>query len=212
MEQVKVRVLDNFHNMEEEANRVAEELHDQIGSTFPEGDGDMAAAAETAFGHGAEFYMLLSDMKSQTILGALASLYHQWDKTFRDFMERELTRTYDRDQVTKYVWQPNIGKLFDILEKFGWSVRQAQWFPLVNACRLIVNVYKHGKGRSLDELAETYPEYLKEGEYDIIPLARELTTPDHEDLAVTDEEFEKIAGAMREFWVDFPERLFPVTT
>ena len=75
-----------------------------------------------------------------------------------------------------------------------------------------MNVYKHGKGRSLDELAETYPEYLKEGEYDIIPLARELTTPDHEDLAVTDEEFEKIAGAMREFWVDFPERLFPFTT
>ena len=131
MEQVKARVLDNFDNMEEEANRVAEELYDRIGSTFPEGAGDMAAAAETAFEHGAEFYMLLRDMKSQTILGALASLYHQWDKTFRDFMESELSRAYDRDQVTKYVWQSNIEKLFDILEKFGWSVRQAEWFPFV---------------------------------------------------------------------------------
>ena len=155
--------------------------------------------------------MLLSDMKSQTILGALASLYHQWDKTFRDFMEGELTRTYDRDQVTEYAWQPNIGKLFDILEKFNWPVRQAEWFPLVNACRLIVNVYKHGKGRSLDELAENYPEYLKGEGYDIIPLFKELTTPNHEDLAVTDEEFEKITAAMRRFWVDFPERLFLVS-
>ncbi len=127
-------------------------------------------------------------------------------------MESELSRAYERDQVTKYVWQSNIEKLFDILEKFGWSVRQAEWFPFVNACRLIVNVYKHGKGWSLDELAGNYPEFLKEGHYDIIPLGRELTTPDHEDLAVTDEEFEKIGAAMRQFWVDFPERLFLAST
>ena len=43
IEQVKARVLDNFKNMEGEANRFAKELYDKMGSTFPEG-ADMAAA------------------------------------------------------------------------------------------------------------------------------------------------------------------------
>ena len=80
IEQVKVRVLGRFDNMEEEANRVAEEVYDRIGSAYSDGNGDMAAAAETALEHGQEFYMLLSDMKMQTTLGAMASLYHQWEK------------------------------------------------------------------------------------------------------------------------------------
>ena len=77
----------------------------------------MAAAAETAHEHGLEFYMLLSNMKTQTSLGAMASLYHQWDKDFRDFMERELSHAYE---------QSDINKLFDTVEEFGWPIRQAQ--------------------------------------------------------------------------------------
>ena len=115
--QRKVRVLDCFDNMEEEANRVAEEVYDRIGSAYSDGNGDMAAAAETALEHGQEFYMLLSDMKTQTTLGAMASLYHQWEKDFREFMERELPDTYDRD--TKSVWRSDINKLFDTLKSSG---------------------------------------------------------------------------------------------
>ena len=70
IEQVKVRVLGGFDNMEEEANRVAEEVYDRIGSAYSDGNGDMATAAETALEHGQEFYMLLSDMKTQTTLGS----------------------------------------------------------------------------------------------------------------------------------------------
>ena len=209
MEQVKLRVLRNFDQMEKDADRVADEIFDRLGSEYSE-DGDMAAAAENAHEHGLEFYMLLSNMKTQTSLGAMASLYHQWDKDFRDFMEHELSHAYDRDQVTKYVWQSDINKLFDTVEEFGWPIRQAQWFKLLNACRLIVNVYKHGKGRSFDELARDYPRYLK-GPLDDIAEASFLTTPDHEDLSITGEEFDQIACAMRQFWIDFPERSFLIS-
>ena len=147
MEQVKARVLGNFDNMEEEANRVAEDVYDRIGSEYSDGNSDMANVAETAEEHGVEFYLLLSDMKTRTTLAALASLNHQWEKDFRDFMERELSRVYDRNQITKAVWGSSIDKLFDALEESGWSIRQAQWFKLLNACRLIVNVFKHGKGK-----------------------------------------------------------------
>ena len=116
MEQVKARVLRNFDNMEKDADQVADEIYDRLGSEYSE-DGDMAAAAETAHEHGLEFYMLLSNMETQTSLGAMASLYHQWDKDFRDFMERELSHAYE---------QSDINKLFDTVEEFGWPIRQAQ--------------------------------------------------------------------------------------
>ncbi|MDW3205558.1 MAG: hypothetical protein R8L07_08420 [Alphaproteobacteria bacterium] len=207
MEQTKARVLGNFNNMEEEANRFSEEVYERIGSMPSYGDGDMSVAAEAAFEHGADFYMMLSDLKTQTTLGALASLFHQWDKDFRDFMERQLAHSFDRAEVERNCWQPNIGKLFDVLEEWGWPLRQAPWFPLVSACRLIVNVHKHGKGRSLDELAQDYPQYFK-GPFDNLGAGSWLKAPDHENLSVSEAEFDQIADALRQFWADFPERLF----
>lgn len=210
VEQVKARVLGNFENMDEEADRVATEVYERIGSMQACYDEDLSSAAEAAWEHGFEFYSMLSDMKVQTTLGALASLYHQWDKQFRDFLERELSHAYDRQEVAKYCWQPNIGKLFEILENFGWSVRETQWFRLIDACRLIVNVYKHGKGRSFDELASGYPQYFES--YQVAASEHPwVTAPSYEDLAVSEEQFDEIAGALRQFWMDFPERLFLVS-
>ena len=143
MEQVKVRVLGNFHNMEEEATQFGDKV-------FGQSEDD-----DSKYWDAAEFYMLLRDMKTQTTLGALASLYHQWEKEFRDFMENELSRSYGRAKITNCVWKSEIKEIFSKLEKFGWPIRQAQWFSLLNACRLIVNVYKHGKARHSKNWGET---------------------------------------------------------
>ena len=209
MKQVKTRVLGNFKNIENEADKFAQEIYERIGSTHSDDEIDMADAAEIAEDRGHEFYMLLSDMRTQTTLGTMAALYHQWDKDVRGFLEDQLSNFYDPDKVTKFVWGCNINKVFEILEGFGWPIRQEKWFSLLNACRLIVNVYKHGKGSSLDELIRDYPQYLK-GPVDDIPIASFLTIKFHEDLEVTEEEFDQIAGAIRQFWLDFPERQFPI--
>jgi hypothetical protein len=207
IEQTKARVLSNFSEMEKEADRVSQEVYERIGSmSSSDGNWDMSAVAEVAYERGADFYMLLSDLKTQTTLGALASLFHQWDKDFRSFMEREMAHSFGRVEVEKYCRQPNIGALFDALEKCGWPLRQARWFPLVNACRLIVNVYKHGKGKSLNKLAKDYPQYLK-GMFDNHGANSCLNLQDYGNLSVTEEEFDQIADALRSFWVDFPERL-----
>lgn len=203
--QTRTRVLSNFSNMEEEADQVSKDVYERIGSMVFHGE--MSDAAELAFDHGLDFYMMLNDLKKQATLGALASFYHHWDKEFRSFMERELTHYFDHNEIEEFCWQPNIGKLFDVLEDWGWPLRQATWFPLVNACRLIVNVYKHGKGLALDELARKHPQYFK-SPFDTLQASPWSTAPDHEDLAVTETEFDQIAGALRQFWVDFPERLY----
>lgn len=211
VEQVKKRVLGNFENMEEEANSVANEVYEHLGSSPYYGDGDMSSAAETAFESGLEFFEMLLDMRTQTILGAVAALYHQWEKDLRGFLVKELSHTYNRDDVKRYCWSKNLSELFDLLKEFGWDVRSQNWFSLVEACRLIVNVYKHGSGPSLDKLTGVFPQYLK-GPFDSIEEAGWLASSDHENLSVTVEEFDEIAGALRSFWEQFPERLYSASS
>ena len=73
-----------------------------------------------------------------------------------------------------------------------------------------MNVYKHGKGDSLDSLIELYPQYLK-GRFSDSAESSFVATPRHEDLAVTEEEFDQIGEGIRQFWTDFPRRLVLAT-
>lgn len=55
MEQMKTRVLGNFNNMVEEANRVSVKVYERIGSMPSNVDGDMSAAAQTVLSTGQTF-------------------------------------------------------------------------------------------------------------------------------------------------------------
>ena len=126
---------------------------------------------------------MLEYLRTQTTLGALAGMYHQWEKDLRDFLATELQHAFPREEVDKMVWRsPDVGKCFDLLEAFGWQVRTKHWYFDLDACRLVVNVYKHGKGTSLDQLKAKYPRYLKSD----LP---QFANPDYQDLAVTPQEF-----------------------
>jgi hypothetical protein len=95
-----------------------------------------------------------------------------------------------------------------VLREFGWDVSSSDFLPLIDACRLIVNVYKHGNGQSLRDLAERYPRYLNlstscDGE-------RSDGFLKHEWLSVSSADFDAIANGLRAFWVPFPERSYLV--
>jgi hypothetical protein len=169
------------------------------------GDDDPSGIADAAERRGQNLYSLLYDLRKQMFLGALAGCFHQWDKELRDFVEAKLSHNYKSEDVKKWAWDPNIGNVFDVLKAFGWDCRTCEFYKLIDACRLVVNVYKHGKGRSLEELAASYPTYL------VSPLgAKSFLNEkflDHEWLEITEAQFNDIARALRQFWVSVPERL-----
>jgi hypothetical protein len=76
---------------------------------------------------------------------------------------------------------------------------------MIDACRLVVNVYKHGQGNSLTELNTKYPRYPPD------PLAMveidRSSDVHHEWLSLSEEQFGKIAAGLRAFWEKFPERM-----
>ena len=209
VEQVRTRVFSQFRDIEGEAQAHADNQYHWGGSLPARDDIDMSDVAEWALEEGIERYELLSDLRKQIILGALAGLYHQWDKDLREFVEAELRHDIRLGDAAKVAWDPNPRNVFDMLKQFGWDCREEGFFSKIDACRLIVNVYKHGKGRSLEDLAKTYPEYLRNllgaSNFDCSKWMDQL---DHERLEISEAQFEVFAAALRTFWTKFPERLF----
>ena len=205
--QVKSRVFTQFQDMEADANRYAEEEFERLSNRPDTGETDMDSIAEDAHDNAVEYYGLLSDLRQSLILGALAGLYHQWEKQLREFVELELGHNGNRDKAAKKAWGGNIGDTFQLLAAIGWDVREEPFFPLIDACRLIVNVYKHGQGPSLKDLHSKYPDYLKDPLKDWPSEFRERFLH-HEWLTLPEGEFEKIAMSIRRFWIAFPVRLF----
>lgn len=204
--EVQSRVLAQFANVDGEADAYLKEEFERLRRRFDDGRHDEADVAEWAHDAAIGFHALLTDLRKQMLLGALAGLYHQWEKDLRDFLERELVRSFEREDVEKLVWKPSLDPIFDCLSQFGWNCRDAAFYADLNACRLVVNVHKHGKGRSLKDLATTYPEFLPGGE-PFKSWAFLKSQPHHDWLELTEEQLRRLASALRQFWVEIPERL-----
>jgi hypothetical protein len=202
--QVKGRVLSQFANIDHEAEVYAEAEFDRLGRVLDPEVFDAADGAEIVFGRAQEFYSLLDDLRGQMLLGALAGLYHQWDKDLRNHLDRELRHYLEDDEAQRLAWSSNSTDVLSKVAEFGWDCRKERFFRDIDACRLVVNVHKHGKGASLAQLAERYPEFLP-SQMASTPWGR---GPDHEKLEISLEQFDSIARALREFWEDMPERLY----
>lgn len=63
--------------------------------------------------------------------------------------------------------------------------------------RLMVNVFKHGEGRSLDDLRKLYPEFLRE-------RSHHWNVYDDTDMEVTNEHVAGFAAAIESFWRELP--------
>lgn len=199
VEQAKVRLLSQFANIEAEAEQAEVEHWESSGQSFnPEWD-DPGCLAEAARDHGVEFYQLLSEMHGRTRLSVVAGMYHHWDKTFRRFLVREFRwpRLVIGDHTRRALWKLDSDKLERLLSAIGLDLSGMSCYPRIDAMRLVVNVFKHGEGRSLDELRQRYPQFLRVS-------AHGWTFIDDTDLEVTDDHVEQFAAAIEQFWRELP--------
>lgn len=209
VEQAQKRLLSQFHNIESEADRAAEEWLEQSERLFDPDRDDPHHFYEAANDVQAEFYELLSDMREQTRLSVVAGMFHQWDKQLRDWLTSEVQHWCDDDKaIMKTIWLDDFGKIAESLESLGWNVRGPDHYRTLDACRLVVNVYKHGQGKSLDELKSKFPEYLDDPSKASGRFFSGKNYREHTNLKVSDEQLQAFSEAIVAFWKDVPENVF----
>jgi hypothetical protein len=207
VEQARKRLLSQFDDMEADADRAAEEWLQQSGLHFDPDRDDPGDFYESAHNVGIEFYGLLSDLCEQTRLSVVAGMFQEWDKQLRDWLVREIQHWHRGSNVNMRVWSADFGQLTELLESFGWNVRGADYYRQLDACRLVVNVYKHGKGKSLDDLRDGYPEYLDDPLRALGAALSGTDYRDHTNLKVTDDQLQAFSDAIVAFWRDVPENV-----
>ena len=207
VEQARKRLLSQFDDIGAEANRAADEWLERSSHQFDPNRHDPASFYEAAKEVGIEFYGLLNDMRDQTRLSVVAGMLHEWDKQLRDWLVRQIQHWHHGDSAASKVWSVDFDKIADLLESLGWKIRNADYFSRLDAHHLVVNVYKHGKGKSLKALKQKYPEYLDKFSANG-GIFLNMKFRDHKDLQVSDDQFQAFAEAIVAFWRDVPERVF----
>ncbi|GAB2208957.1 hypothetical protein ROS1_57750 [Roseibium sp. ROS1] len=202
-EQADQRLLSQFENISQEAEAHAQEVYEASGACFNPECHDAADFVGSAQDAGIRFYELLDDMRRQTIFSVAAGMYHQFEIKLRDFLVREFQKSFSGEKLKQKLWRQEISKIFDLVEGCGWKVRNEPFFEHIDACRLVVNVYKHGDGKSLDELLDKYPKYLRS------PFNDDNVRPwtvgvDYTSLTVGREDLCVFHHAFRDFWNSIP--------
>lgn len=204
IEQACKRLLTQFENIEAEANAAAEKHLEDIAPLFNPDSHDESDFYESAQDKGIEFYQLLSEMQERTRLSVIAGMYYEWDKNLREWLSRELRSCHFGMNVVKSIWKIEISQLFDLLLVFGFDARSLPNYHLLDAMRLVVNVFKHGDGPSLDELHNKYPVFIPSPLGGAVSWSQYI---DHSYLKVSDHHLDQFSDSIIEFWLAIPEQM-----
>lgn len=206
VDQAKSRLLTQFADINTEADRVAlnwlaksEEFFDPD-RHYPS---DFHDAANNA---AAEFHELLTDMKYRTRLSVVSGFYHDWEKQLRNWLAEQTKYWHSGKHTEDSIWRASIEEIYQLLQSFGWDLKATPWFSHIEACRLVVNVYKHGDGHSLEKLRSAYPKFLGNPHSSTGTMrVWRVREPSHKDLFVSDNDLKDFAEAVTSFWRETPE-------
>lgn len=209
IEQVQKRFLSQFENIEieTEADKIAEEYLEKMSVYFNPDKHDASTFYDAACERRDNFYELLSDMRENTRLSVIAGMFHQWDKKLRDWIVREMRHWHDGENATRAIWTNDVPAIMDLLVTFGFDVKALPCYVHLDAMRLVVNVFKHGNGRSLDELKESFPEFFPDsfGERSNKFIVKKIN---HADIKISITHFYKFSEAILDFWKNVPQEIW----
>ncbi|NLS04816.1 hypothetical protein HGP14_15780 [Rhizobium sp. P32RR-XVIII] len=160
--QARKRLLVRFgaSPMEDEARTYAETHFHEIGRYFDPDSHDVSDFAYAAWEAAADFHIRLIDMRRETMLSVVAGMYHTWEKQLREWLVQEFAHSFEMTLLRPKLWQRNTDELFKFLSGLGIVAHDEAFYPVIDECRLVVNVYKHAEGSSFEELKARKPCYF----------------------------------------------------
>lgn len=207
VEEARKRLISQFSNIDTEAKQAAEQWLEDNGHRFNPDFHSPGDFEEQAFDAGLDFCGLLKDMQNRTRFSVVAGMYHEWDKQVHQWMVDQMRGWCSGDKFEIVVWNTKLTDLADLVEPLGWAIRSKPFFTRLDACRLFINVYKHGNGSSLTQLKRKYPEYLHDPVADWVSESF-FNDLGHKHLSVSDEQFQAFSEAIESFWQDVPQNIY----
>ncbi|CAE6754657.1 hypothetical protein [Paraburkholderia haematera] len=202
--EARKRLLAQFSDIEREAQEAEAEHLETSGRNFDPDRDDPADAYEDAYQKGVSRWMALTEMQNTITLALTAGMFHQFDKALRDKAVREFSHWLDREKIGPIIWDLGFPRLMELLEWLGMEIVEKDFFRKLDACRQVVNVYKHGDGNAHRDLSSKFPEYYGRFKEEDLPWFRAR----HEDLTVSEAQFVEFSDAITAFWLNIPEYSF----
>lgn len=200
--QANTRLLSQFSDIQKEAEFVEQQRLEFLSKHFdPERD-DEGDVFEDAYQEGISHWLDLNEMHNTVTLALTAGMFHQFDKQLRDKTARELSTWNAGRNVDETVWDMGFPSLIKLLEWVGIEITSQPFYEKIDACRLVVNVYKHGNGDAHDELIKKYPVYYPSRYKNPRPYS--WMKARHDELKVSSTQFNEFAEAITQFWENIP--------
>ncbi|ASN18211.1 hypothetical protein B7764_24030 (plasmid) [Pantoea ananatis] len=197
--EAKKRLLSQFSDIEGDAKKHYDDALEKAGQHFDPDASYPDDAHFYAYDDMVSHWLSLNDMKNTVTLALTAAMFHQFDKALRDKCVLEFSHWLDHTVINSLLWNVGFPRLIELLEWIGMSITDKAFYRQINACRLVVNVYKHGDGDAHAELSTHYPEYYPQAD-----SVRRRFGPRHEQLEVSEDQFTAFADAITAFWENIP--------
>ena len=208
VEQARKRLLSQFDKIEAEADKATEEYLEKMSFHFNPDQDDPSAFFEAAGDKGVEFYQLLSEMHENTCLSVVAGMFHQWEKSLKDWIICEMRHWHNGEHAIDSIWRRSFPEIMDFLVAVGFDVKKLQSYERLDAMRLVVNVFKHGDGPAFKELKALFPEFIH-APFSVLGEERfPFDFVDYTNMKVSDVHLEQFSEAILDFWIAVPKEIY----
>lgn len=202
--QAKSRLLSQFQNIEDEAEKYSNEWLEKASHDFDPDRHDPADFYEQSHEEGIEFYQLLDEMRNRTRLSVVAGFFHEWDKQLRGWIVKEVNHWHSGNETKSAVWKAKFIEIVELFECLGWEIKSQSFYAALDRCRLVVNAYKHGDGVAFNDIKRRHSDLLKNFGGSLI----DMEFFDHSDLMIAENHIDEFSDAVIRFWESIPEYIF----
>jgi hypothetical protein len=204
VEQAKNRLLSQFENIENEADHQSEEWLNNNGHLFGQETYHSSEMQRLVNNERDERYRLLKNMQDDTCLSVAAGMFYESDKQLRNWLVEELKRVDPFPATISAIWKASFDELMNLLGAINLPVREREYFKDLDACRLVVNVHKHGSGPAFDKLKTDCPEFFGDALSGTTNFGDQMQYMDHTNVKIKKEHLDRFSEAIIRLWLDLP--------
>ncbi len=200
LEVLERRLLPGFSDIEQEAEKVSEEVWKAFMSAPATGDEDPSEFAEAAEQAGVSHYLLLDGIRQGMMNLFAAAIYHAFEQQVVLFLRKEVLDPREENAPGLL----SLSELRSRLKAHGLDIAALPSWSTVEELRLVTNTVKHAEGRSAQDLLSKRPDLFQHPQVTHMPFvgqsARVFQPLVGEDLYVSLEDVRNYCDSTVQFW------------